>query len=123
MLARPGFAAAAILTTAVGIGANVATFSIVDAVVFRRLPYPHASSVVRVWSANPRGILRNAVSPPDYFDMRDAAQGIDTLAAFTQADAVTAAARLSRGVSPVDRHARIVRRLGDSAGVRSRVPA
>lgn len=89
VMARPGFAAAAILTTAVGIGANVATFSIVDAVVFRPLPYPHASSLVRVWSANPRGLLRNAVSPPDYFDMRDAAPEIDALAAFTQGDAMT----------------------------------
>jgi len=89
VVARPGFAAAAILTTAVGIGANVATFSIVDAVVFRQLPYPHASSLVRVWSANPRGILRNAVSPPDYFDMRDSSHEIDALAAFTQGDAMT----------------------------------
>ena len=88
-LARPGFAAAAILTMAVGIGANVATFSIVDAVVFRPLPYPRAASLVRVWSANPRGILRNALSPPDYFDMRDGAPELDALAAFTQGDAIT----------------------------------
>ena len=89
VLARPGFAAAAILTMAVGIGANVATFSIVDAVVFRPLPYPRAASLVRVWSANPRGILRNALSPPDYFDMRDGAPELDALAAFTQGDAIT----------------------------------
>ena len=89
VLARPGFAAAAILTMAVGIGANVATFSIVDAVVFRPLPYPRAASLVRVWSANPRGILRNAFSPPDYFDMRDGAPELDALAAFTQGDAIT----------------------------------
>jgi hypothetical protein len=43
---RPGFSAACILTLAFGIGANTATFSIVNAVLLKQLPFLHASRVV-----------------------------------------------------------------------------
>jgi len=46
LAARPGFAAAAILTLAVGIGATTAVFSVVDRVLFRSLPYPHDERLV-----------------------------------------------------------------------------
>jgi predicted permease len=89
---RPGFAAAAIGTLALGIGANTAIFSIVDGVVLKRLPYHDADRLVRIWSANPRGIPRNAMSPADFFDLRDAARearAFDDLGAFTPPDSST----------------------------------
>ena len=89
---RPGFAAAAIATFALGIGANTAIFSIVDAVVLRPLPYPQPDRLIRVWSANPRGIARNRMSPPNFFDFRDQASGpqaLESLAAFTAGDPST----------------------------------
>ena len=89
---RPGFAAAAVATLALGIGANTAIFSIVDGILLKRLPYRDADRLVRIWSANPRGIPRNAVSPADFFDLRDAARearAFDDLGAFTQAESST----------------------------------
>jgi putative ABC transport system permease protein len=83
---QKAFTAAAVATLALGIGANTAIFSVVDGVLLRPLPYRDPSRLVRVWSANPRGIPRNGISPADYFDWRDQARGFDGLAAFGSSD-------------------------------------
>jgi len=87
---RPATTAAAVLTLGLGIGANTAIYSVVDAVLFRPLPFGEPDRLVRIWSANPRGIQRNAMSPPDFFDMRDggiASGALTSAAAYTMSDA------------------------------------
>jgi putative ABC transport system permease protein len=82
VLARsPGFAAAAVLTLALGIGANAAIFSLVNAVLLRPLPYRAPERLVRVWERSPSGAERNVVSPGNYIDWRARAKSFTTLAA------------------------------------------
>jgi putative ABC transport system permease protein len=82
MLARsPGFTAAAVCTLALGIGANAAIFSLVNAVLLRPLPYRAPDRLVRVWERSPSGDERNVVSAGNYHDWRTRAKSFTTLAA------------------------------------------
>jgi hypothetical protein len=68
LIRAPGFALIAILTLALGIGANASIFSVVDAALIRALPYPDANQIVRVYSPSTKG--PSSVSPPDFVDWR-----------------------------------------------------
>src|SRR5580658_4370952 len=64
---NPGFAAVAVLTMALGIGANTAIFSVIKTVLLAPLPYKDSSRIVAVWTANPRqGDQPLASSPADF---------------------------------------------------------
>jgi putative ABC transport system permease protein len=108
------FTVAAVATLALGIGANTAIFSVVDGVLLRPLPYHESSRLVRVWSANPRGIARNGISPPDYFDWRDQARGFEALAAFGASDVTLTSA----GDPGRLRGASVTANLAETLGVR-----
>ena len=78
---NPGFSSIAIITLAVGIGANTAIFSIVNAAVLRPLPCHDPDRLVYVWSAEKaRGIDQSTVSIPDLHDWRQQNRVFDALA-------------------------------------------
>ena len=77
----PGFTLIAILSLALGIGANTATFSFVDAMLLRPLPVPDSSRVVEIDSTAPGTRLGN-MSYPDYTDLRDQTRTLSSLVCY-----------------------------------------
>jgi putative ABC transport system permease protein len=84
MLARsPGFTATAALTLALGIGANTAIFSVVNAVLLRPLPFPQSERIMRVVSVRTRDIAADDnVSYPDFLDWRAQNHVFEEMAVF-----------------------------------------
>ena len=84
---RPGFTATVVATLALGIGGNVALFSVVDGVLLRPLPYPDPDRLVIVWENDRlRGTEREAVSAPDYLDLRETTRSFEATAARARLD-------------------------------------
>jgi len=79
-LKRPAFAAIVVLTLAVGIGATTAIFSVVNAVILRRLPYRNAQRIVAIEELNANG-KRVQVSPANFLDWRAQNRSFEQLAA------------------------------------------
>ena len=80
LLKQRAFTVIALVTLALGIGANTAIFSVVDAVLFRSLPYPHADRLVALTESS-REIPDMAVSYPDYLDWRTQQSVFEEMAA------------------------------------------
>ena len=78
----PGFTLVAAITLALGVGANTAIFSVVNAVMLRPLPFSNPSQLVRIWESN---VERNwptfATSHPNFLDWRAQAKSFQALAA------------------------------------------
>jgi predicted permease len=85
---NPGFTAVAVLTLALGIGANTAVFSIVDAVLLRPLPYKDADRMVAVWATDSQHPGSKIFAPyMDFEEFKAHSQSFDHLAALTWARA------------------------------------
>ena len=83
LLKHPGFTAVAVLTLALGIGANSAMFSTVNSVLLKPLSYPDADRIVVLEGINPaKGITDSNMSIPDFADWQSQNQVFDQLAGF-----------------------------------------
>ena len=80
----PGFTLVAILTLALGIGANSALFSVLRSVLLRPLPYPNSGELIQVWSDHrARGRAEPEwLTPPDFRDWRDGNRTFEGMAAY-----------------------------------------
>ena len=79
----PGFTVVAVLTLALGIGANTAVFSFINALLVRPLPYQQPSQLVLIWERfATMGLERIPVSAPEYLDLEKELQSTTGLAAF-----------------------------------------
>src|SRR5262245_50719719 len=95
LLKHKGFTTVAVLTLALGIGANTAIFSVVNGVILRPLRYPKPEELVYLSTYIP-GFGRHPVSPPEYFEFREFNRSFADVGAYT-----TGAVNLTAGDRPL----------------------
>ena len=87
MLAKnPGFTSVALITLALGIGANTAIFSVVDSVLLKPLPYPDPDRIVTLSSASRGSDEHGPVSAPDFHDWRHQSTAFSAIAYYKAED-------------------------------------
>jgi len=86
LIKSPGFTTVALIALVLGIGANTAIFTVVNAVLFNPLPYPAPDKLVSIYATNPgRGQSRVPLSVADFLDWRTRNRGLEHLAAYSNA--------------------------------------
>lgn len=112
----PGFTLVTVLTLGLGIGANTAIFSVVNAVILRPLPYPQPDQLMYFTTQFPaQGFDEFSVSPPEYFEFREINQSFAAVGAFT-----TGEVNLTAGDRPMRvRTAAVDDRLFTALGVQA----
>ncbi len=79
---KPGFTLVAIITLALGIGANTAIFSVVNKVLLSRLPYKDPDRIITLWESMPQNAMKQEkVAPANFLDWRERNQVFDQMAA------------------------------------------
>src|SRR5580658_8971106 len=84
-LKSPGFAAIAVLTLALGIGANTALFSVVSGVLLNPLPYPHSEQLVTVYGSAP-GFSQAPVAYLNFLDWQRDTRTFSSMATYRNQD-------------------------------------
>jgi putative ABC transport system permease protein len=81
LIKNPGFTLVAVITLALGVGANTAIFSVVNGVLLRRLPFNQPERIVTLWENNVKdGIERDDVSPANFLDWRERSRSFEEMA-------------------------------------------
>ncbi|MGA9769112.1 MAG: ABC transporter permease [Blastocatellia bacterium] len=83
LVKKPSFTAIVVLALAIGIGANTAIFSVVNAILLRPLPYKNPDRIAMIWMNNPKlGVAQDWHSYPNYVDYKEQNQVFEDMAAF-----------------------------------------
>jgi putative ABC transport system permease protein len=84
LLKNPGFTLIAVITLALGIGANAAIFSVINSVLLRPLPYPQPERLIWIWGTNPSAdIKQESASLPDFADWKAQGRSFAAVGGFT----------------------------------------
>ena len=117
---NPGFTAVALIALTLGIGANTAIFSVVNAVVLRPLPFGHPEQLVRIWESNPEGGWPTfSASHPNFLDWRARNTMFERLAAASRRGLLADDGRRCRDRARVRGHVGFPPGPGDLAGTRA----
>ncbi|MHB8525977.1 MAG: ABC transporter permease [Candidatus Acidiferrales bacterium] len=79
----PGFTAVAVLTLALGIGANTAMFSVIENVLLRPLPYNHPEELIEIWNTYLPAVPLGGLSPGDFEDWKKEATTVSEMAGYS----------------------------------------
>jgi putative ABC transport system permease protein len=112
LVKTPVFTVVAVLTLALGIGANSAIFSVIDAVMLRPLSFPRPQELIAVWSKVRNESERETGSYPDYADLRDQSRTVAAMFAYTRASTIIGTGDQSRQVEGLAVTSDIFRTLG-----------
>ena len=83
LLRRPGFTIIAVITLALGIGANTAIFSAINALLLNPLPFPELDRIVAVWDKQPaHGVVHNEVAFANFLDLKAQSKSFEQLALY-----------------------------------------
>ena len=100
LLKNPGFTAVAVLTLAICIGANLAIFAVVDAILVRSLPFPESDRLVVVHNVYPQtGIERGQTSIANYLERRKSIKAFESVSMFREQSYTIGESGLSRRVT------------------------
>ena len=90
LLKSPGVSVVATIALALGIGANTAIFSVVNAVLLKPLPFPNSDSLMAIFETDQqRGQLRGTYSYPNFFDLRTQNTVFEHVAAYHDSDFIS----------------------------------
>ena len=116
----PTIAVAAILTLALGVGANTAIFSAVNAVILRPLPFPAPGRLMMLWEQNPeKGWYQQTVAPANYLDWKEQVAAFQDVAAYT--DGAGSVTLTGEGAPRLLRAAQVTGNLFDVLRVRAEI--
>src|SRR6266576_2559670 len=114
LLKNPGFTAVAVLTLAICIGANLAIFAVVDAILVRSLPLPHADRLVVIHNAYPAsGVERGEAGITDYFERRGNIDALESLSMIRERSCIVGEAGAARRIQ----HAEITPEFFQTLGI------